>query len=757
MADAELPDALATLVRLSPVPTVIVGHSNRVVCANESLGHLLTHAPDALRDIPFEDLFSEAGRAPVYRWCEQWSRNSDEETFNGFESTLAVRGQRLQVTVTARTVVIGNSRWAAVAIVPVPDTRSNDLRFELAVEASPTGMLLTDSQGRILLVNTEIERLLGWSRQELVGQSVEQLIPERMRANHRGLRAAFMQASSKRTMGHGRELWALRQDGSETPVEVGLTAIETDDGRLVLCSVVDATARREAERALRDSEEQFRLVVEGLQDYALFLLDPDGRVRTWNAGAERIKQYSAGEIVGRQYEVFFPEEAIADGQPAAILEQAAVKGRWEGEALRQRKDGSKFLGHVVLTALRDGGQGLRGFVMMTRDVTEQRRLEEAIRNAQKVQAIGTLAGGIAHDFNNILTAIVGYTEMARGEASPNSSLDVDLDRVLTAAERGRELVQRILDFSRRQDVVRAPIRMDGAVQEALDLLRASLPSTIEFRTRFDLDLPAVLSDPMLVHQVVMNLCTNAAQAMTQGGGVLEVQLEQVQVGEVAARRIAELQPGRYIRLRVTDTGHGMPPEVLKRAFEPFFTTKPAGVGTGLGLSVVYGIVKQHGGAFDIRSAPGAGTTIDVYLPALGSSANAKAVRRHEVRRGHGEHILLVDDEEAIAVVSRRQLESLGYRVTPFTSSVAALAEFRRQPYTFDLVITDNTMPVLTGLAFAREVQSVRPDTPVLMVSGFGEGIDVDTIAQSGVRRLLPKPYSLHKLSEAVAQVLATRD
>jgi CheY-like chemotaxis protein len=371
-----------------------------------------------------------------------------------------------------------------------------------------------------------------------------------------------------------------------------------------------------------------------------------------------------------------------------------------------------------------------------------------------MESMGALAGGIAHDFNNILHGIVSYAELARAAAAGMPAVAGDLDRLLATALRGRDLVRRILTFSRRRDPASTPIHLDDAVFEALNLLRAALPSTIEIRTHLDPTTPITMCNETEIHQVVMNLAANASHAIGRRGGILDVTVAPVSVNETVAAAHPGLRIGLYARLTVADDGAGISAEALGRIFEPFYTTKSEGVGTGLGLSVIHGIVESHEGAIEAHSQVGQGTTFDIYLPAAsdeqaGRSA-ARTLRDFEVSR---RLILYLDDEKELADVGRRILEGRGFRVVTHTSSVRALEDFRSRPSDFSLVITDNTMPRMTGAAFAREVVHIRPDAQVIMVSGAGSPVIPGAHPVEGVRRFLPKPFTAAELIEAVTSTI----
>ena len=390
---------------------------------------------------------------------------------------------------------------------------------------------------------------------------------------------------------------------------------------------------------------------------------------------------------------------------------------------------------------------------LARREAEKQQLEMQLRQTQKMEAIGTLAGGIAHDFNNILGIISGYTELARLDAPEGSRSQKCLKEIFTASLRARDLVQQILTFSRQGANEPKPLQVGFIIKEVMKMLRAPLPSTIEVKYFVPRNLPAVLADSTQIHQVVMNLCTNAGHAMREKGGVLEVSLGEVMVDETMAARIPDLMPGKYQKLKVGDTGHGMSPEVMEKIFDPFFSTKGPGEGTGLGLSVVHGIVKKHGGGIEVFSKPGQGTTFEVYFPSLeemNSGYNDEAVK---LPTGT-ERILLVDDETAMVEMGQQMLESLGYKVTSRTSSLEALRAFQTHPDRFDLVITDMTMPRLTGAELAREVLKLRPDMPIILCTGFSDRIQEETAKSIGVREFVLKPVILRDIAPIIRRVLA---
>lgn len=396
-------------------------------------------------------------------------------------------------------------------------------------------------------------------------------------------------------------------------------------------------------------------------------------------------------------------------------------------------------------------ENVRLFKETARAYEELRITQGQLVQAQKMEAIGTLAGGIAHDFNNILTAIIGYTELAREEVPEGSRVQANLQEVLKAGMRAKDLVQQILMFSRQSTQEQKPLQMDSIVEEGLKLLRASIPTTIEIRPNIQRECGTVLGDPTQIYQVLMNLCANAAHAMREKGGVLEVSLMNVDIDAALAQH-PDLKSGPYVRLTVSDTGHGMDRAVMERIFDPYFTTKEPGEGTGMGLAVVHGAVKSHGGAIAVDSEPGKGTTFHVYFPRMERGGAPEAEAAASIPTG-SERILFVDDEKALVDMIKQMIESLGYKVAGRTSSIEALEAFRAQPDKFDLVITDQTMPNMTGEMLARKLLRIRPDIPIILCTGYSESITKEKVKAMGIRELIMKPVVRSELARIIRDVL----
>jgi nitrogen-specific signal transduction histidine kinase/CheY-like chemotaxis protein len=410
-------------------------------------------------------------------------------------------------------------------------------------------------------------------------------------------------------------------------------------------------------------------------------------------------------------------------------------------------------------------EGAKGsFTLVTiADITERKlaemergKLEVQLRQSQKMEAIGTLAGGIAHDFNNILSAIMGNTELAKLDSGGNPSLLESLDAINRASLRAKDLVKQILAFSRQQKVERKPILLEPVVREVFKLLRSTLPAQIELSLKVQNEPGKVLADATEIHQVVMNLCTNAAHAITPKTGRIELRLAPHTVDESLVLRLPDLRVGPYVRLSVIDTGHGIAVETLKRIFDPFFTTKQPGEGTGLGLAVVHGIVKGHDGAIDVSSELGKGTTFEVYLPMLEGEVKTTETHSKPPRLGNRERILFVDDEESLCALCVKGLERLNYAVTSFSDAGKALEQFRTRPEDWDLVITDLNMPGISGVTFASEILQVRPNMLILLATGYSANWTLEKVRAMGILGIVQKPMSYSILAEAVEEALKAR-
>ncbi len=618
------------------------------------------------------------------------------------------------------------------------------------MESSPSGLVMTDGGGRIVLVNREVERLFGYPREELLGQSIEILVPERYRREHSGFRAAFHASPSVRAMGAGRDLYGRRKDGSEVPIEIGLTPVPSPEGLFVLASVVDISARRLAEA-------RFRVAVESSPN-GMAMIDSRGSIVMVNLAVEEMFGYRREELLGQSIERLVPAR-FRDKHPGdrgGFFARPHRRAMGEGRDLfGLRKDGTEIPVEIGLNPIEteEGLLVLASIVdISARKLAESERheLEEQLRQSQKLEAVGTLAGGIAHDFRNILNGIIGFGELLADQMSGRKAKE-DLEQIMQYAERGKALVDRILTFSRKQDPSRKPGSLRPAVEEAIRLLRSTLPSSVRIASLLR-EVPGSQADVTSIHQIVTNLATNAVHAMPHGGE-LEISLESFYARDSFARTNRALHEGEYALLTVKDNGEGMDAVTKARAFEPFFTTKPPGVGTGLGLAMVHGIMKEHGGAVLLASEPGQGTTVRCFFPLVGADPSALDAASQPLAKGKGQRILYVDDEPGLTRIGQRRLQQLGYAVTVANDGPSALAVFDADPQAFAMVVTDFTMPGMTGLDLARELTRRRPGLPIIMTTGYIDEFPPDEIAHAGVCRLVMKPMSSAELGNVVAELL----
>ncbi|BCS96511.1 hypothetical protein DSLASN_21430 [Desulfoluna limicola] len=502
-----------------------------------------------------------------------------------------------------------------------------------------------------------------------------------------------------------------------------------------------------------NDDTRYRDLFKTSRDGILFT-DLNGRIEDANPAFLEMVGYPFEEVCDMFEQQMTPEKwrLLESRVVSPALLSQGESGDYEKEYIR--KNGTRVPAQVRSWLLRDDeGEPLRKLTLV-RDTSARKSLEVQLRQAQKMEALGTLAGGIAHDFNNVLAAILGYIELARFDVDEASPARKSIDQIYKASQRARNLVGHILSFSRQTMHEKRPVFMQQIISESLELLRASLPSTIEIKQSMTSKMFPIEADGTQIHQILMNLCTNASHAMPDGG-TLSIVLDVVTFNELEAHGFVELEPGAYMKLWVKDTGCGMDPEVKKRIFDPYFTTKGKGQGTGMGLSVVHGILKVHGGAVHVESEVGEGSSFYLYFPICKGRAGEEAVAVAGLARGH-ERILFVDDEPDLAELGMTMLERLGYTVTSVTDSQKALELFSASPDKYDLIVTDLTMPKMTGVPFARKVKSVRPDVPVIICTGYSDSVSAGEVSDAGIDYLLMKPLEIRELSASIRNALTYR-
>jgi PAS domain S-box-containing protein len=632
---------------------------------------------------------------------------------------------------------------------------SDDSRYRQLIEAvTDYAIYMLDANGFVTSWNPGAQRFKGYTAAEILGGHFSQFYAEEDRLAGKPARALATAAREGKFEGEG---WRLRKDGSRFWAHVVIDPIRDPAGQLIGYAKItrDLTERRAAEETLRRSQEQFRLLVQGVTDYAIYMLDRDGRVTSWNAGAARIKGYTEAEIIGRHFSLFYRPEDSSQGQPMTALRNAEREGRFESEGWRVRKDGSQFWANVVVDPIRDDTGEIIGFAKVTRDVTAKRDAQMALQVAQeslfqsqKLDAIGQLTGGVAHDFNNLLTVIISSLEIVRRRMPPDAKLEGLIENAAKAAKRGASLTQRMLSFARRQNLNPEPVDVVSLLLEMSDLLERSLGPTITIHMPERAPMKPVLVDPNQLELAVLNLAVNARDAMPEGGTV------SITVDEQASSAAQpQLAPGSYVRIAVRDQGQGMDAATLARATEPFFTTKGVGKGTGLGLSMIQGLATQSGGHFVLKSEPGQGTTAELWLPISEAAvSDPKAAGRKPARQWATLPlvVLVVDDDELVLESTRAMLEELGHTVLTATSGLGALDRLRDRPEV-QLVLTDHAMPVMSGAELIEAIRQQHPGLGVVLASGYAE---LATALPPSVVKIA-KPFDQPALERALA--LASAD
>jgi PAS domain S-box-containing protein len=618
-------------------------------------------------------------------------------------------------------------------------------RADLLVQSvTDYAIYMLDPRGVVASWNAGAQRFKGYTAAEIVGQHFSRFYDEADR--NAGLPARALKTAEEQ----GRfeaEGWRIRKDGSRFWANVVVDPIRDDDGTLLGFAKVtrDLTERKRVEEELRRSEERFRLLVQGVTDYAIYMLDPDGLITSWNAGAERFKGYTADEIIGQHFSRFYTPEEAAAGTPAKALATALRDHHFEAEGWRVRKDGSCFWANVVIVPIRNFEGILIGFAKITRDLTERRdtqlaleKTREAFFQAQKMDAIGQLTGGVAHDFNNLLSAIIGSLDLAERRAATGADTSKFLRNARLAAERGATLTQRMLSFARKQELKLESVDLPSTVRNMADLMARTLGSETLVETQFDDSLPPARADAAQLELALLNLVVNARDAMASGGRIL-----------ITAREDFG-DDGAYVVLAVTDEGEGMDAETVRKATEPFFTTKGVGRGTGLGLPMVLGMAEQCGGRLLLDSVPDQGTTVQIWLKVAAESPEVAAPKSATPETIEPLDVLIVDDDRIVLMNAVAMLEDMGHRVHEAPNAAAALEILGRHPV--DLLLSDFAMPGINGADLIAQAAQSWPGVRAILVSGYAELPKGSTVP---VPRLC-KPYDDDDLRRMIANVMKDR-
>ena len=620
--------------------------------------------------------------------------------------------------------------------------KASEKQYRAFVENSVDGVLVSDVEThRMVYANPAICSLLGYSQQEMAQMTVVQIYPvqelERVQRQFEDLAKGRKHVTSA--------VPCRCKDDTIVYADIAAKFFELDGRSFVVAFFRDVTDRMKVE------EERRRLAeVVDHSPNIVMIMDTQRRIQYVNRAFGRITGFSPEEVLGQTPGLL--ENGMHD--PSFFKQMwitIRMGNQWTGRITNKRSDGRLYHLEVDIIPVKGTDGRIKNFAAIMRDVTHEEDMAAQLRQAQKMEAIGTLAGGIAHDFNNILTALLGFSELGLISCDKGSRNHEHFSAIYDAGQRAKDLVAQILTFSRMNEESRKPIYLYTILNEALKLLRSTMPTTIAFKTNICKDNIYVMADATAIHQIAMNLCTNAGHAMQENGGTLTVNLEKVDLTSKETAAHPHIRPGPHLKLSISDTGHGMTRDVLDHIFEPYFTTKEKGEGTGLGLSMVHGIVQNHGGMITVTSEPGLGSTFDVFFPIVAVKCKTAKPSNEQVPHG-SERILFVDDEIPLVRLAQQMLTSIGYQVTSFTDSREALADFEAFPEKYDMVISDMTMPELTGLDLARCMLGMRPGLPFIICTGYSSKLKQQQIENAGIKSVLKKPFSLAAISKLIRAI-----
>ncbi|NOY59138.1 MAG: PAS domain S-box protein, partial [Calditrichaeota bacterium] len=622
----------------------------------------------------------------------------------------------------------------------------SEMKFRSTIESAPNAIILSDEKSHILSWNTAAKNMFQYKKKEILNRSFLLLIPERYKKRFKKSFQEIKKTGRGNFIGKTIVMEGLRKDGVEIPIEFSIATWKADGKTFFSTIIRDISERKEAQAQLS----QQSWVIEQASE-SIMITDTDGNIEYVNPAFEKVTGYTSWETIGEKPRIL--KSGVHNQQFYEVLWRTITSGNvWHDVFTNRRKDGTLYYEDAIIFPIKNPDGKIINFAAVKRDITQERILEDQFRQAQKMEAIGTLAGGIAHDFNNILGAIIGYTELALDDSDENSIIYQNMENVLNASIRAKDLVKQILTFSRLDKLERKPIQLSSVVKETIKLLRASLPTTIEIISLIRAKSSVILADPVQIQQIILNFSTNAAHAMREHGGQLRIFLDEIDLDKQAGLKHQGLAAGHYVDLAVSDTGQGIEKSIINRIFDPFFTTKEVGEGTGMGLSVIHGIVQRLEGKITVESNVGKGTTFHVLFPRVEKEAVKEREKAGPSKRGD-ESILYIDDEEALVRIAEKKFTDLGYHIIGKTSSTEALELFKKDPDRFDLIITDQTLPEMTGKELSKQILQMRPDMPIILCTGYSNAITKTEAESMGIREFMLKPLSLRDMQKVVRCIL----
>ncbi|MBI5814344.1 MAG: PAS domain S-box protein [Nitrospinae bacterium] len=608
-------------------------------------------------------------------------------------------------------------------------------------------IIVADETGKIVQANREASKVWGYGAEELIGANVGVLMPEDYREAHQQGLARYVQTGVSRILGRRMELDGQKKDKTVFPLEITITHAKLARGGLFTAAARDLT---EAKLAGQERERLVTAIHQATE--AIVITGAQGIIQYVNPAFENTTGYKREEAIGRNPGILKSGKQD-DAFYKNLWETISGGDTWKGRFINKKKNGELFEEEGSITPVKSAAGEIVNYIAVKRDITRESKLERQTRKTQRLEALGSLAAGIAHDFNNLLSPIIAYTEMAIADLQDRGEIAGDLREVVKAAGRARDIVKHILTFGRESEHEKTPVMIHLAVKEALKLARVAISANIEIIEELDSQSGYAMADPSQVSQVVMNVSLNAAYAMRGTGGRITISVAIFEADREFIWNHPAMSAGKYVRITISDTGPGMDEQTQERIFEPFFTTKPTGEGTGLGLSVVHGIVKGHGGEITVYSQPGEGATFNIYFPATEEKARAED-EPAAFHKGYGS-ILLVDDTDAMLSVGGKMLTRLGYKVTAVSRPKDALELFRKSPEEFDALVTDQTMPGMTGVELAAGIMKIRPGFPVALCTGFSDSVSADKAREIGVREFMMKPYGTNQFAEAMRRLMGS--
>ncbi len=725
------------------MPFCVIGYDGTILTANQASDRILGHVGNSLSGLAFEALAHPDDRPGV---IQALSRCADGARHTTSKARFRLEDGTYRHLVWDASPAPGERIFVVLYGNTTPAT--DEERFRGVFEHSKDGLLIIHPETGILLeANPEAGQMLSLA-EGAIGQMALWEVEHFAAGLGREILETLRNAESFR-----REV-TLQGAGKSRTVELLCHAHRHGESRLIQCSLRDTTARTAAEAALRESEERFRVLVDGVRDYALFMMDPAGVIVSWNPGAERILGYSESEALGRSGIMIFTLEDQVAGQAEREFRTAEKEGRAEDERWHVRKDGSRFFASGILTSLRNGDGSLRGFAKVMQDITERKNNEEALRETQKLESIGLLAGGVAHDFNNLLTGILGNASLALEELPRGNAGRPLLQNVIAASKRAGDLTRQLLAYAGKSRFALETLRISDSVSEIVGLIHASIPEAVALDLELDPGVPAIEADPTQIQQVAMNLVINAAEAI-EGQGHIRIATGKRRLTEQEIRDtdgLRHLEPGNYVYLEVEDSGGGMEDETRYKIFDPFFTTKFTG--RGLGLAAVSGIVRGHKGGILVATHPGRGSRFRVYLPVADGKPGRSAPQEAEGREAGSGTILVADDEKLVREVAQSALERSGYRVLLARNGKEAVDVFQAHGSEITAVVLDLAMPVMGGDDALPHLRAIRQDVPVLITSGYGEMMMTQRMLDS--EPFIQKPFTADQLTRSVAAAIRAR-